>query len=261
MNPMLLKLKKAIDRAMAGQWPTREIALAEFPGYVIKSLEVILADKDEERATRRLALLKAQVDGAWAITKQTAGAAEDLESVRVQVAVFEEPGLTAKPAVEQELRITGAKRNPDDTARREEPLKKAVESLQHEVAELKRALGMSSGSDAQNRGAGSDVAATSKDAAKGTADVRKDDAKKGASAASQGDQPGKSAGAHEPDRTPAAKQEEGGTDDSKAATKKNPAMVGWPLDMNTTMASAEPVTKADAELDWGPDPDLGPRAA
>jgi hypothetical protein len=243
MNSVLLKLKKAIERAIEPESPTREITLAEFPGHVIKSLEVILADTDEERAARRLALIKAQVDETSAFVKQAAGAAEDLESVRVKVVVFEEPGLTAKPTVEHEQRIPGAKR--DLAEGREEPLQKAVDALQHEIAELTRVLGGSSSSDPEKTVDSSDAKTTSEKAAKTAMDVRKEDAKDAASGESQSGHAGQPAGAQDGTRT---------------ATKESTA-VSWPLDMNTTMSGAQSVTKADAEFDWGPDPDLGPRAA
>lgn len=258
MTSTLMKLKKTIDRLLEAESATHEIALPEFPGYVVKSLEVILADKNEERAAARLAALKAKVNEASALAKQSVGAAEDIESQRINVMVFEEPDLTAKPAIEQEIAVTGAGANKGARRAAESPLQKAVEALKHELAGLQRALGEAAGEhgEAQPADKAANGAASAKTPAKSKEKGKPGQESADATAKQEDDDEDK--GKRNGDA------EKAGQDDEEKA--KKPARpvakaVAWPLDMNATIPGEEPVAKSSSDLDWGPDPDFGARGA
>jgi len=235
MKELLTKLKKAVDRALDLHAPTKEIELAEFPGYVVKSLETILADKDTDRAASRLAVLRAKVDEVSEIAKQTAGAAEDTESQRVNVTVFEEPGLSAAPKVESERgpEAAGSGTGASAVAAPNGALGKALEQLRQEVAEIKGLLGKQKDDDEDD---------------KDMADGKKEEGSQ-AKAKDEEDEDKDKAAAGEKDRDKAKDEDD---EEKKAGVAK---AVNWPLDMNATMPGAEPIEKRNPDLDWGCDPE------
>lgn len=244
MKELLTKLKKAVDRALDLHAATKEISIAEFPAYVVKSLETILADRDPERAATQLAALRAKVDEVSAVAKQSAGSAEDTESQRVSVTVFEEPGLSAKPTVESDTSpaAAGGALGASAVAAPNGMLGKALEQLRQEVAELKRLVGKQEEDDEEER----------KRKAKDSEDEEQDKAK--AKAKDAEDDEGKRAKAKdaEDDEGKSSKAEDEEDDEKKAGVAKS---VSWPLDMNATMPGAETVEKRSPELDWGGDPE------
>jgi len=228
MDDLLLKLRKAVDRAIDVRGSTQSIPVSEFPAHVIKSLEAVLADSDSERASSRLAVLKAEVEKAVALTKESAGSAEDLATQRITVAVFEEPGLSGGPKVESETTpaAAGSTTGSSGVAGADGVLGKALDALRQEVAELKRSLATGKGMHPDKEG-------------------------------DKDDDQNKAAG--EDDEKDKKKAE--GDDDEKDGDDKVAKSVGWPLDMNRTMPGAEPIEKRDASLAWGTDPDKVAAAA
>jgi len=239
MKDLLTKLKKAVDRALDLHAATKEIALAEFPAYVVKSLETILADSDADRAATRLAALRAKVDE---VSKQSAGSAEDTESQRVTVTVFEEPGLSAKPTVESDTSpvAAGGALGASAVASPNGMLGKALEQLRQEVDELKRSMGKQEEDD--------------EDEKKRKAKDDEDDEGKRVKAKDDEDDEGTRAKAQddEEDEGKRAKAKDEEDDENKAGVAKS---VSWPLDMNATMPGVESVEKRSPELDWGGDPE------
>jgi len=220
MDDLLLKLRKAVDRAIDARGSTKSILVSEFPAHVVKSLEAVLADSDTDRVSSRLAVLKAEVEKVVALTKESAGSAEDLATQRITVAIFEEPGLSARPKVESETTpaAAGSTTGSSDVAGPNGMLGKALDALRQEVAEIKRSLGADKAMhpDKQNT--------EDEDQQKAAADNEEEDQQK-------------------------AKADNADEDDQVAKS------VGWPLDMNRTMPGATPVEKRDPSLDWGGDPD------
>jgi hypothetical protein len=84
---------------LAERYPTartkKGMTPEEFLDYARGQLAKAMTEGDE--AGPRLAALKEALSGAAEVIKQSAGAAEDTESVRIQVEVYQEPGLTAIP--------------------------------------------------------------------------------------------------------------------------------------------------------------------
>lgn len=235
MKNLLIRLKKAVDRALDAHATTQDIPLAEFPAYVVKSLEAILADGDSDRVADRLAVLRTKVDEACTLAKQTAGAAEDTESQKITVQIFEEPGLTAKPKLESETSpvAAGAALGASAVAGPNGMLGKALDQLRHEVAELKRLVGKPDDGDDEEE---------KKRKAKDEKDEDQEKAK-GKPKDGEGDE----------DQRAKAKDDEGDEDKGPDGVAKS---VNWPLDMNVTMPGAESIQKRAPELDWGSDPDL-----
>jgi len=243
MKELLSKLKKAVDRALDAHAATEEITLAEFPGYVVKSLEAILTDGDAERTAGRLGVLRAKVDEASALAKQSVGSAEDTESQKITVTIFEEPGLSAKPKVESETSpaAAGGALGASGVASPDGMLGKALDQLRQEVSELKRLVG--------KQGAAIDDEEEKKRKAKGKDE--EDDA-------------AKIAGSKDADEKQRDKAKDEGDDEEKRAKagdeededKKGVTKAQWPLDMNATMPGAESVQKRHPDLEWGADPDL-----
>lgn len=242
MKELLSKLKKAVDRALDAHAATEEITLADFPGYVVKSLEAILADGDTERTASRLGVLRTKVDEASALAKQSVGSAEDTESQKITVTVFEEPGLSGKPKVESETSpaAAGGALGASGVAGPNGMLGKALDDLRKEVSELKRLVGKQGEDDDEEE---------KKRKAKG-----KDD----------DDDAAKAAGSKDADEKQRDKAKDEGDDEEKRAKagdeededKKGVAKAQWPLDMNATMPGAESVQKRHPDIDWGSDPDL-----
>lgn len=235
MNEMLTKLKKVVDRAVDTRASIREVALAAFPGHVLKALEVILADPDEDRAAHRLARLKASVDEACTIAKQ--GMDEDLAALRVRVVVYEEPAGT--PAGEG-----GGSRPPA------QDLGQAIETLQGEVAALKRTIGEPPG--VAKAGVAEEARAPGTGDEDGNARTAKADAPGNETEEDEADE--------DDDEERKAKAKEKRKRKGKGESKQVAKAVAWPLDLNTATASAAPAAAAlaDADFDWGTDPDLGP---
>jgi len=233
MKELLSKLKKAVDRALDAHAATQEIELADFPAYIVKSLEAILADGDRDRTANRLAALRAKVDEASTLAKQSAGAAEDTDSQKITVTVFEEPGLSAKPKVESETSpaAAGGALGASAVAGPDGMLGKALDSLRREVSEIKGLLGkdMHPGSDDDDE----EKKRKAKDKDKEDEQAKAKDKDKG----------------EESDKAKAEDDEE---DEDK---KQSVAKAQWPLDMNSTMPGAESVQKRHPDLEWGSDPD------
>lgn len=270
MEELLLKLRKAVDRALDAHAPSKEISIGEFPAYVIKSLETVLADADPDRATNRLSALKAMVDQAVGITKESAGAAEDLESYKITITVFEEQGLTSKPEGGSEA--LGAKSEVADGA----TLDKALETLRQEVAEIKRAISGKADQDDEedkNKAKGKaqdeeDEAQKARGKAKGKGQDEEDEAQKakGKAKEDEADQTKAKGGGQDGDEEDKkkAKGKAGEEDDQEKAKGKGKGdedsadkvnkSVAWPTDMNETMPGAEAISKHGPELDWGQDP-------
>jgi len=252
MKELLSKLKKAVDRALDTHASTREINLAEFPGYVVKSLEAILADGDADRAVSRLGMLRAKVGEACGLAKQSAGAAEDAERQKITVTVFEEPGLSAKPKVESDTSpaAAGGALGASGVAGPNGMLGKALDQLRQEVAELKRLVGKQGEDDDEEEK--KRKAKDDKDDEQEKAKA-KDDEDKRAKAKDDEEDEDKRAKAKddEEDEDKRAKAKDEEDEDKKGVTKAQ-----WPLDMNATMPGAEAVEKRHPDLDWGSDPDL-----
>lgn len=240
MNEMLIKLKKAVDRAMDTHGSTREVPLAEFPSHVLKSLEVILADPDEDRATRRLAQLKTSVDEACVIAKQSMGTGEDLETQRVHVVVYEEPAAAGTPAGTGSAEAGGNRPH-------EQELGQAIQSLQGEVAALKRALGHALGTAEDDRG--QDAGAADEDARTAKAEERGGEPEEDEEDEDDEEKSKRKAKGKEGKRKAKGKE---------AASEQVAKAVAWPLDLNTRLSGAAPAPGASDDFDWGTDPDLEP---
>ena len=242
MKDLLSKLKKAVDRALDTHAATEEITLDEFPGYVVKSLEAILADGDAERTAGRLGVLRAKVDEASALAKQSVGSAEDTESQRLTVTVFEEPGLSAKPKVESETSpaAAGGALAASGVAGPNGMLGKALDDLRKEVSELKRLVGKQADDDDEKK----------KRKAKDEKDEDQEKAKAKAKDDEE-DEDKRTKAKDDDDEKKRAKAKDEDDEDKKGVTKAQ-----WPLDMNATMPGAESVQKRHPDLEWGSDPDL-----
>lgn len=240
MKDLLIKLKKAVDRALDVHASTKEISLAEFPAYVVKSLEAILADGDSDRTAHRLTALRAKVDEVSGLAKQSAGAAEDTESQKITVTVFEEPGLTGKPKVESETSpaAAGGAVGASAVAGPDGMLGKALDALRQEVAEIKRLVGKQDEDDDEEK------------KRKAKANEDEDEKKRKAKDKDDEDEQAK-AGEKDSDE----EDDKAKADDEEDEDKKKVAKAGWPLDMNSTMPGAESVQKRHPDLDWGSDPD------
>jgi hypothetical protein len=238
MNDLLINLRKAIDRALDIRGETQEILLSEFPSHVIKSLEVILSDPDEARASNRLMLLKAKVDEAARLTKQSVGSFEDIESQKIQVPIFEETGLTAKPTEEgeQALSATGGALGSSAVQQGNGSLNKALDALRQEMASLKQAFHQS-------------LKAKSPKPEDEEFENDKNTEKK-----TKPKKPGEEEAPTE-EKQKAKKPEEDKKADEEDSDKKvsKSDQTSWPLDMNETMPDAKPVSKRNPDRDWGSD--------
>ena len=89
----------ALLGGLAERYPSprtrKSVSPEEFLDYARSQLAKAMTEGDE--AGPRLAALKDALSGAVEVMKQSAGSAEDTESVRIQVEVYQEPGLTAIP--------------------------------------------------------------------------------------------------------------------------------------------------------------------